>query len=245
MSEIIAILSRKGGSGKTTTALCLADQLRQHGRSVLLIDLDAKRNCSKALNADLTRANVTNLLDGAKLSDVVQHTENGDIVAASIYLNAADAILKSNTILKKALANAGSLYDFVLCDCPDTPGRLVTNALVAADSAIITVKAEPFSYDGIDDLADVINQAQELNENLIIRGIVVTAYDGRSNAAKRNLEDFRRKAVEIGTSVIDPPIRATSKVYESQGERVNLSQFAPKCTAALDYKSITEQLLEQ
>lgn len=245
MKEVIAIISRKGGSGKTTTALCLADQLRQRRQSVLIIDLDAKRNASKAVNADLSRPNVTNLFDGAKLDDVVQQTAAGDIVPGSIYLNAADAILTNNHELKKALQRGDNQYDYIIIDCPDTPGRLTMNALAAATSAIITVKAEPFSYDGIDDLTAAIAQAKDTNSDLIIRGIVVTAYDGRSNEARRNLDAFRVKAEEIGTRVIEPPIRATSKVYEAQGRRVNLSQYAPRSTAAQDYKAIVDALLEQ
>lgn len=243
MSETIAIISRKGGSGKTTTALCIADQLRQRDRSVLIIDLDAKRNASKAINADLTKPNVTNLLDGSKLSEVVQHTNNGDIIAGSIYLNAADAILTNNHILKKALQQDGDQYDYIIIDCPDAPGRLTMNALTAADSAIITVKAEPFSFDGIDDLAATIEQTKETNSDLIIRGIVVTAYDGRSNIAKSKLDAFRVKAAEIGTNVIEPPIRATSKLWEAQDARINLSQYAPRSTTAQDYKAIVDTII--
>lgn len=245
MNEIIASISRKGGSGKTTTALCIADQLRRRGKSVLIIDLDAKRNASKAMGADLTQASVINLFDGAKLAEVVQHTSNGDIVPGSIYLNAADAVLTNNHELKKALQRGGEQYEYILIDCPDTPGRLTSNALTAATSALITVRAEAFSYDGIDDLTATIDQAKETNSNLKIRGIVITAYDGRSNEAKKQLEAFRMKAAEIGTEVIEPPIRATSKVYEAQGRRVNLSDYAPRSTAAQDYKTIVDKLLEQ
>ena len=165
MKEVLAIVSRKGGSGKTTTALCVADQIRRRGRSVLIVDLDAKRNASKAMGADLSRANVTNLFDGAKLAEVVQHTSNGDIVPGSIYLNAADAVLTNNHELKKALQRGGEQYEYILIDCPDTPGRLTSNALTAATSAIITVRAEAFSYDGIDDLTATIDQAKETNSN--------------------------------------------------------------------------------
>lgn len=244
MKEVIAIISRKGGSGKSTTALCIADQLRQRGESVLLIDLDAQRNTSKATGADLTRPNVTNLFDGAKLGDVVQHTSNGDVVAGSIYLNAADNVLTSNHVLKQALDRVDD-YDRIIIDCPASPGRLTMNALTAANSALITVKAEPFSYDGIDELAATIDQAKAANNNLKIRGIIITAYDGRSNEDKRQLDAFRAKAAELGTSVIEPPVRATAKVRAAQGQRVNLSEYAPRCTAAQDYKTITDTLFSK
>lgn len=242
--EVIAFISRKGGGGKTTSALCIADQLRRRGKSVLIIDLDAKRNASKAMAADLVKPNVTNLLDGTSLAEVVQHTNSGDIVPGSIYLNAADAILTNNYELKKALERGGDQYDYVLIDCPDQPGRLTANAIAAANSLLITFKAEPFHYDGIDDLAATIEQAKETNSNLVVRGILVTAYDGRSNIARKKLDDFRAKAAEIGTSVIEPPIRATSKVWEAQDARINLSQYAPRSTAAEDYKSIVDEILK-
>ena len=245
MNETIAVISRKGGSGKTTTALCVADQLRRRAKSVLLIDLDAKRNASKAMDADLSQTSVINLFDGAKLGEVVQHTDNGDIVPGSIYLNAADAVLTNNHELNKALQRGGDQYDYIIIDCPDAPGRLTANALTAATSALITVKAEPFSFDGIDDLTATIEQAKETNSNLKIRGIVVTAYDGRSNEDKNQLAKFKAKAADIGTEVIEPPIRATSKVRTAQGRRVNLSAYDPKCTAAQDYKTIVDKLLEE
>lgn len=242
--EVIAFISRKGGGGKTTSALCIADQLRRRGKSVLIIDLDAKRNASKAMAADLSRPNVTNLLDGTSLGEVAQHTASGDIVPGSIYLNAADAILTNNYELKKALERGAGLYDYVLIDCPDQPGRLTANAITSANSLLITFKAEPFHYDGIDDLAATIEQAKETNPGLVVRGILVTAYDGRSNIARKKLDAFRAKAAEIGTRVIEPPIRATSKVWEAQDARVNLSQYAPRSTAAEDYKSIVDEILK-
>lgn len=243
--EVIAFCSRKGGGGKTTSALCIADQLRQRGYSVLLIDLDAKRNASKAMGADLSQPNVINLFDGAKLAEVVQHTDCGDIVPGSIYLNAADSVLTNNHELKKALQRGGDQYEYILIDCPDTPGRLTASAITAANSVLITFKAEPFHYDGIDDLAATLEQYQDANKSLVVRGIIVTAYDGRSNEAKDNLNKFRARAAEMGTAVIEPPIRATSKVYEAQGRRVNLSQYAPKATATQDYKTIVDKLLEE
>ena len=46
MAETIAVLSLKGGTGKTTTVRTLADVLRRIGLDVLAIDLDPQGNLS-------------------------------------------------------------------------------------------------------------------------------------------------------------------------------------------------------
>ena len=241
MREVIAIVSRKGGSGKTTTAQAISGALQTRGERVLLIDLDAQCNLSAAMDADLDGINGTQLFEpGANVRHAIQHTANGDIIAGSKFFAGADMIIKNNKEIKAALTPLLSQYDYIIFDTPATYGRLTTNALTAATSAIITVEAAPFSYQGIDELAATIEQIKEANPTLNLRGIVITKYDGRSNAAKRNLDEFRVKAQQIGTSIIDPPIRATAKVFEAQGERRNLSDYAPRATAAQDYNCIAD-----
>lgn len=245
MKEVIAIVSRKGGSGKTTTAWALGGELLRRGKKVLFVDLDAQCNLSKAMGADLTRPNVTDFFDDADAAEVVQHTPNGDIMAGSPFLDAADLILKNNNELKRALNRSGLNRDYIILDLPASPGRLTLNALTAATSAIITAKAEPFSYDGIDKLIETIGKIQAVNNDApIIRGIILTAYEGRSKNDKMFFNDFVKKANEAGTKLMLPPIRATSKVREAQFNQVHLVNYAPRSTAALDYKEIVDQIVK-
>lgn len=245
MNHIIAVCSRKGGSGKTTTCWALGGSLMKRNKKVLFIDLDAQCNLTKAMGADPEQPNVTDFFDGADAAEVVQHTPNGDIIAGSPYLDAADMILKNNTELKKALARSGLKRDYILLDLPASPGRLTMNALTAATSAIITAKAEPFSYDGIDRLIETIGNVQEANGGQpIIRGIVLTAYEGRSKADKKLLDDFKAKAKASGTKLLLPAIRATSKVREAQLNQQHLIDYAPRSTAAQDYNEIVDRVLK-
>jgi len=46
MADTIAVLSLKGGTGKTTTVRTLADVLRRAGLEVLAVDLDPQGNLS-------------------------------------------------------------------------------------------------------------------------------------------------------------------------------------------------------
>ena len=246
MNEIIAIVSRKGGSAKTTTAQCLADGIRRTGASVLLIDLDSQYNLTTAMGADPAALNSTDLFEAdAKPARLIQHTDNGDIIAGSPHLAAGDVILKDNNRLKQVIKPFAAMYDFIILDLPASYGRLVMNALNAATMAIITLEPATFSADGLAELSRIIKSIRKTNRKLQLRGILITRCDSRSNEAKRTIEEIREAAGEIGTEVLEPPIRSTAKVFEAQRRKVNLFDYAPKCTAALDYAAVTKLLLNQ
>ena len=148
-------------------------------------------------------------------------------------------------ILKKSLTPLLPEYDFIIVDCPASYGRLTMNALTAATSAIITLEPASFSADGLDELAAIIKQIRRHNKNLNVRGILITRCDARSNVVKETIAEIRTAAAKIGTEVLEPPIRNTSKVADAQRKRINYFDFAPRSTAAEDYKQIVKVLLNE
>lgn len=246
MSEVLAIVSRKGGTAKTTTAQTLADGIRRAGHSVLLIDLDSQKNLTKAMGADPEALNATDLFNiSTKPARLIQHTTNGDIIAGSKWLAAADTILTDNEQLKAALKPFAKSYDYIIIDTPASYGRLTMNALTAATQAIITTEPAAFSADGLEELAATIKQIRHANKKLSIRGILVTRCDSRSNEVKQTIEEIRAGAAGIGTEVLEPPIRSTSKVFEAQRRQLNLFDYAPRSTAAQDYAEIVKVILNK
>lgn len=246
MGEVIAICSRKGGTGKTTTAQTLADGIRRAGNSVLLIDLDSQHNLTAAMGADPGDLNTTDLFGIiAKPARLIQHTSNGDIIAGNAELAAGDVMIKSNDELKNGLRPFIKQYDYIIIDTPASYGRLTMNALTAATQTIITTEPATFSADGLAELAKIIKQIKRHNKKLVLRGIIVTRCDSRSNEAKRTIEEIRAEAAAIGTEVLEPPIRATSKVFEAQRRKQNLFDYAPRSTAAEDYKEVVKVILNK
>ena len=90
MTRITTIVTQKGGVGKTTTALALAEGLRRRGCSVLLIDCDQQQNSTRSMRADPELGGVYEAMKGAKAAELIQHTQRGDILAASDSLIGAD-----------------------------------------------------------------------------------------------------------------------------------------------------------
>lgn len=246
MSEVIAITSRKGGTGKTTTAQTLADGIRRAGFSVLLIDLDSQYNLTKAMGADPGALNSTDMFDiSTPPARLIQHTENGDIIPGAAELAAGDIMLTDNDQLKAAMKPFIKQYDYIIIDTPASYGRLTMNALTAATQTIITLEPATFSADGLAELAKIIKQIRRRNKKLVVRGILVTRCDARSNEVKKTIEEIRAAAADIGTEVLEPPIRATAKVFEAQRRQQNLFDYAPRSTAALDYAEVVKVILNQ
>lgn len=243
MKEIIAVIARKGGDGKTTTAQAIGGELQKQGASVLLIDLDAQKNLSAAMGASLSGYSAAHLLDNTPAADTIQHTRNGDIITSSKFLASADIVITSDNELRRAIKPILDIYDYIIIDCPKDYGKLTRNALAAATSAIITARASAFSEQGLTDLTEIVKQMQLINPSLKLRGVVVTDYGARSNKAKGKLDDLRTAAAAVGTAVIDPPIRHTDKIGEAQDDHLNLCDYAPRSTAAQDYKEIVYKIL--
>ena len=245
MKEIITIISRKGGTGKTTTAQSIAAALKKKGATTLLIDLDAQRNLTAATGAKFTGYNITHLLEGsAPVKQAIQHTRNGDIIAASQFLAAADLVLTSDKELKRAIDPIISEYDYIIIDTPPNYGKLTSNALTASTSAIITAQAATFSLQGLKEVIAIVSQINQINPGLKLRGVLITNYSGRSNKVKQLYEDLKAAALDLGTEVLEPPIRATDKVTEAQAEQLNLIDYAPKSTAAKCYIEIANIILK-
>ena len=190
MATTIAILSQKGGTGKTTTTRSLADILERIGQRTLSIDADPQGNLSAYFDVSPeAQPSLGEVLTGQSRAVDAIH---GAVIPANLGLAEAELMLAGKIgremTLRNALREAKRRYDYLLIDCPPTLGLLTVNALVAADWALISTEAEHFSRHGVEQALEVVRIAREtLNPNLAPLGVVLNIADLRTRHAKRTV----------------------------------------------------------
>src|ERR1700732_4806891 len=147
MAHTIAVLSQKGGTGKTTAVRTLADAFRRGGVHTLAIDLDPQGHLSGYcdLPADDPPA-IADVLAGRCHPAEAIHAE---MISADLHLAETELMLGGKLgrelVLRRALAEIDEDYELILIDCPPSLGLLTVNALVGADWALISAEAQYFA----------------------------------------------------------------------------------------------------
>jgi chromosome partitioning protein len=243
MATTIAVLSQKGGTGKTTTVRTLTDVYRRIGLDVLAVDLDPQGNLSDyfdvAADADPTIADV--LAGQAKASEAI----HGDILPANLGLAESELVLSGKMgremTLKRALREPKRRYDLILVDCPPALGLLTVNAVVAADYALLSTEAQYFSLQGVEQALEIIELAKEsLHPDLEWLGVVLNIADMRTVHSREALVSLRER---FGDKVFDTPIRASIRYAESAERGVSILDYRPELGA--DYLALAEEVLQR
>lgn len=249
----IAIANQKGGVGKTTTALNIADALIHCNYKVLFLDLDPQCNSTSSYNAKIEKTNtIYDVVNGECIpTEAIQHTGFGDIIAGDRLLTECEGKLLTNiggyNVIKKALQQIEETcdYDFAIMDTPPNLGIYMLNALTAANGCIIPLKAEKYAIDGLKLLIETINGVIEnTNEKLKIYGVLLTAYDKRTSLDKGVWKNLPNVGKIYNFNVFKNPIRVCQTIKDAQADGVSLFQKEPNCNGSLDYIHIVKELLQ-
>jgi chromosome partitioning protein len=237
----IAVLSQKGGTGKTTTVRSLTDVFGRIGLSVLAVDLDPQGNLSDyfdvAPDAEPTIADV--LTGRAQASDAV----HDDVIPANLSLAEAELALAGKMgrelTLRRALRPLTDDYDLVLLDCPPTLGLLTVNALVAADEALVTTEAQYFALQGVEQALEVIDLARDgLNPDLGWLGVVFNIADMRTRHSREAYGTLRE---HVGDKLLDTTIRQSIAYADAAERAISILDHRPDLGA--DYLALADELL--
>jgi chromosome partitioning protein len=245
MAQTIAILSQKGGTGKTTTVRTLTDILRRVGLRTLAVDLDPQGNLSDYFDVDPDAApTVAEVLGGGASAAEAIHD---DIIPANLRLAEAELALGGRIgrelTLKRALGklDGDGGYDVVLIDCPPSLGLLTVNALVAADYALLTAEAQYFALQGVEQALEVIEVAREsLNPGLEWVGVVLNIADLRTVHSR---EAHTTLKASFGAKVFDTVVRQSIAYAESAERARSILDLRPDLGS--DYVALADELLER
>ena len=248
MGKIIGVANQKGGVGKTTTAVNLAAALGVLEKKVLLIDADPQANATSGLGIEEVNYSTYNLLDhSADVKDCIQKTSspNLDLVPSHIDLVAAEIELvdrdKREYMLKKALEEVKSEYDYIIIDCAPSLGLITVNALTAADSVIIPIQCEYFALEGLGKLLNTVKNVQKIhNYDLDIEGLLLTMYDSRLRLSNQVVEEVNTHFPEM---VFETVISRNVRLSEAPSFGESILMYDAESKGAIQYIQLAEEVL--
>ncbi|GAB3036229.1 ParA family protein [Natronobiforma cellulositropha] len=161
-ARAVSVALQKGGVGKTTLAINLAERLANRGHDVLLVDLDQQGNATEGVGlADAYRSDthLGHILDDnsdVTAGDVIRSADSFDVLPANQDLDSVENSIRSatfgelwirNEIVDPLLEDA---YDFVVVDSPPNLGPLADASLISTQHVIVPLRMSEPSVSGFE-----------------------------------------------------------------------------------------------
>lgn len=251
MGLIYTIANQKGGVGKTTSTINLGAFLAHYGKNVLLVDIDPQANATSSLGIDkknIAGGTYEAILEENNIRDYILHNPKLklSILPASPDLAGAEIELVNEvgreTLLKRKLLPLAEEYDYVLVDCPPSLGLLTLNGLVAAVNGIlIPVQCEYLAMEGLGDLVSTIERVRRvISPDLIIRGVILTMFDTRTNLANDVVLEVKKHFEEQVFNTIVP---RSIRLAEAPSYGIPISLYSPGSIGANAYQELAKEIL--
>ena len=257
MGKTIIIAARKGGVGKTMTAMSLGAGLAREGKRVLAIDADSQHSLTVSFGITdpdrltVTLASVMMSIIGETAFDptngLIHHSEGVDLLPANNSLTGIELALAPligrETVLRQYIDMVKPLYDAIIIDTAPTLDLLTVNSLAAADSVIIPVAPRYLDAKGLELLLKAVAQIKrQINPALSIEGILLTMVDRRATFTRDIIslvENAYGGSIKIFSEYIPRSVRAA----ESTAQGVSIFSHDPNGKVAAAYRSLVVEVM--
>lgn len=244
---VVMVCNRKGGTGKSTTAVNLAAELAARGARTLLVDLDTQGHAGLGVGLGLAEAGSRTVHDlfrpngGPRLADAVRPTSHPNLgVALADPLFDGIGATADQGILNRELRAMEAGYDLVVLDTPPTLDIVSMNGMTAATHVLVPLIPHALGREGVHQLLRMIFRfANGANPALRLMGLVPVMVDGRVNLHRAILDELTR---QFGEDRLFHGIRSDIRLAEAFRARQPIREFAPRSRGALDYHLLADQV---
>jgi chromosome partitioning protein len=232
--KIFALANQKGGVGKTTTAVTLADGLARRGLRTLLVDLDPQGHVAFALGLPKSPGLYRLICENEPLRRVVvQARTNLDILPGDKQTEKVKRQITLSDFREAILLDIlhDSDYQAVLLDLAPSFDVLHVNGLVASDWVLIPTRLDALAVDGVKEI--LLTMAEVARRGHAFQGfsILPTFFD---RTTRETLAQFKEIVKAFGSRVW-PPIPQDTRVRESAAYGKTLAEYTPHTTAMTGY----------
>lgn len=250
MARKITFALQKGGVGKTTSTVSMAEILAASGYRVLVVDFDSQGNATKMLTGNsiyqYSGKTIMEAIQEGNAEPYIETVKEGiDLIPAEDRLAAFSRYIYTAGInhphatLKRLLEPVEARYDYIFIDVGPELGDRAINAIVCADDIIIPMDCGDLSMDAMVRFIEFVGATRkEGHTNAKITGIVLTMRDGRPLRYERDISDGVRAV--YGDLVFRTEIRSRIRIKEIPAIGVDLEDPSMN-----DYMSLAEELLEK
>lgn len=232
MSRVIAVVSSKGGVGKTTVSINVAAALVGFGRVSLVIDGDLHApNVGLHLGSSSLPVMLNHVLNGeAELSKAVYLHQSGvKVLPASIaFMDCQEA---RHNDLPLIIESARAFAEVILLDCPSGLGK-ESSSLIAACDAVLPVTTPDLV--SVTDALRVTHLARSLRKDVL--GVVVNQVFPNAELSLPNIASLMESSVLAS-------IPHDCAVQDSLRVRHPVVYSHPDSLASLRFKELTASLM--
>ena len=245
MSNVIAVVNHKGGSGKTTTAINLAAGLIRYSdvtSSCLLIDMDPHGCATSTLLGKLDGdPPARSVFDVLRRAITPQDGITTTVYDEEIHLLPSNPSLESmaktqiTDRLEKVVQVLAPHYGWIIIDTPPNLGVLTQNALVAANYVLVTTPCTGLAVPAMRQLTQVIDRIKERqNTWLQTIGVLLTLKDGRTPL----LKNVRRELGQVfgKQDIFRTIITNNIKIEEAPANFQSIYAYDSGCLGASLYR---------